>query len=358
MAAKPKLHEIASTARVDSRVALQVLKEMGEYVKGPSSSLEPPVAQKLVAALQARGYPDADGELHRNGRVVTPGLEIIGTSLRRVDAINLLELVEALPRSLPRLARLVADSWSVTTRRAAELLQGALGDGYFAYSGALEDRKPDESRELPRNSGVMLVRMTSERWRLIFWSTSEEHTITISRCEILVRERVSDRPRRAGTTPVESEVLAVQDGIVLAGDAGESQLFAELRSVCGMRAMSKGRGSKEQGSFHVAQGSSRPGDTASDVEGISVVYLDPNSRVLQHEGSRSTSPRSARWNVRGHWRNQWYPSENGHRRVWIAEHEAGASGVAVRSRDVVYVARADPRPARSMPSPPTRSSSD
>ncbi|MDQ0574862.1 translation initiation factor IF-2 [Agromyces albus] len=55
MAAKPRVHEIASELGVDSKIALEKLKEMGEYVKGPSSSIEPPVARRLKAALEGAG---------------------------------------------------------------------------------------------------------------------------------------------------------------------------------------------------------------------------------------------------------------------------------------------------------------
>ncbi len=55
MAAKPRVHEIASELGVDSKIALEKLKQMGEYVKGPSSSIEPPVARRLKAALEADG---------------------------------------------------------------------------------------------------------------------------------------------------------------------------------------------------------------------------------------------------------------------------------------------------------------
>ncbi|WP_394555132.1 translation initiation factor IF-2 [Agromyces sp. MMS24-JH15] len=55
MAAKPRVHEIAAELGVDSKVALEKLKEMGEYVKGSSSSIEPPVARRLKAALEADG---------------------------------------------------------------------------------------------------------------------------------------------------------------------------------------------------------------------------------------------------------------------------------------------------------------
>lgn len=53
--AKPRVHEIASELGVDSKVALAKLKELGEFVKSPSSTIEPPVARKLRAALQAEG---------------------------------------------------------------------------------------------------------------------------------------------------------------------------------------------------------------------------------------------------------------------------------------------------------------
>jgi translation initiation factor IF-2 len=49
------VHEIASELGIDTKKALEKLKEMGEFVKGPSSSIEPPVARKLKAALEAEG---------------------------------------------------------------------------------------------------------------------------------------------------------------------------------------------------------------------------------------------------------------------------------------------------------------
>jgi translation initiation factor IF-2 len=59
VAAKPRVHEIATELGVDSKVALAKLKEMGEFVKGPSSSVEPPVARRLRAALEADGVKTA-----------------------------------------------------------------------------------------------------------------------------------------------------------------------------------------------------------------------------------------------------------------------------------------------------------
>ncbi|WP_460789864.1 translation initiation factor IF-2 N-terminal domain-containing protein, partial [Microbacterium lacusdiani] len=53
--AKPRVHEIAAEIGVDSKVALAKLKELGEFVKSPSSTIEPPVARKLRAAFEAEG---------------------------------------------------------------------------------------------------------------------------------------------------------------------------------------------------------------------------------------------------------------------------------------------------------------
>ena len=53
--ANPRVHEIASEIGVDSKVVLAKLKEMGEFVKASSSSVAPPVARKVKAALEAEG---------------------------------------------------------------------------------------------------------------------------------------------------------------------------------------------------------------------------------------------------------------------------------------------------------------
>jgi translation initiation factor IF-2 len=53
VAAKPRVHEIAAELGIDSKFALAKLKELGEFVKSPSSTIEPPVARKLRAAIEA-----------------------------------------------------------------------------------------------------------------------------------------------------------------------------------------------------------------------------------------------------------------------------------------------------------------
>jgi len=55
VAGKPRVHEIAAELGIDSKRTLEKLKEIGEFVKGPSSTVEPPVARKLKAAFAEEG---------------------------------------------------------------------------------------------------------------------------------------------------------------------------------------------------------------------------------------------------------------------------------------------------------------
>ncbi len=73
--ANPRVHEIASELGVDSKVALAKLKELGEYVKSPSSTIAPPVARKLRAALEADGAakPAEAGPAGRTRAPARPG---------------------------------------------------------------------------------------------------------------------------------------------------------------------------------------------------------------------------------------------------------------------------------------------
>jgi len=49
--AKPRVHEVAAELGLEVKVVLERLRELGEFVRGPSSSIEPPVARKLYASF-------------------------------------------------------------------------------------------------------------------------------------------------------------------------------------------------------------------------------------------------------------------------------------------------------------------
>jgi len=53
--ANPRVHEIAAELGIESKLVLDKLKEIGEYVKGPSAAVAPPVARRVKAALEAAG---------------------------------------------------------------------------------------------------------------------------------------------------------------------------------------------------------------------------------------------------------------------------------------------------------------
>ncbi len=53
--ANPRVHEVAAELGIDSKIALDKLKDMGEFVKSASSSIAPPVARRLKSALEADG---------------------------------------------------------------------------------------------------------------------------------------------------------------------------------------------------------------------------------------------------------------------------------------------------------------
>jgi hypothetical protein len=44
-----------------------------------------------------------------------------------------------------------------------------------------------------------------------------------------------------------------------------------------------------------------------------------------------------RWTVRGHWRNQWYPSRHEHRPVWINPHIKGPDSAPLRTGETVHL---------------------
>ncbi|PWU43297.1 hypothetical protein DLE60_04170, partial [Micromonospora globispora] len=60
MAGKARVHELAKELGVESKTVLAKLKEMGEFVKSASSTVEAPVARRLRSALVASaGSPAA-----------------------------------------------------------------------------------------------------------------------------------------------------------------------------------------------------------------------------------------------------------------------------------------------------------
>ena len=59
--AKPRVHELAKELNITSKEAIAKLQDLGEFVRGASSTVEPPVVKKLRAAFADRAQAPAQG---------------------------------------------------------------------------------------------------------------------------------------------------------------------------------------------------------------------------------------------------------------------------------------------------------
>src|SRR5262245_30220332 len=68
VAGKARVHELAKELGVESKVVLAKLKEMGEFVKSASSTVEAPVARRLKEMFPASGSGAATAPSARTPR--------------------------------------------------------------------------------------------------------------------------------------------------------------------------------------------------------------------------------------------------------------------------------------------------
>ncbi|MDR7188209.1 hypothetical protein J2Y46_001025 [Microbacterium sp. BE35] len=87
--AKIRVHELATELSVDAKVVLDRLRELGEYVKSPSSTIEAPVARKVRASYGATAprpgapRPPALRREHLDPHVDRPGFDPSAPSARQ-----------------------------------------------------------------------------------------------------------------------------------------------------------------------------------------------------------------------------------------------------------------------------------
>jgi hypothetical protein len=82
----------------------------------------------------------------------------------------------------------------------------------------------------------------------------------------------------------------------------------------------------------------RRGDPTGDVRYVALRRLTrgPDGEAAE---SRRPGSRHHRWWTRGHWRNQWYPSQDRHRPIWISPHVRGPEGAPLLHRETVHTLR-------------------
>ena len=87
--AKMRVHEIASELGLDTKVVMSRLRELGEYVKSPSSTLEAPVVRKVRASFGVRPprpgepLPSSVRREHIDPHVDRPGFDPTAPSTRQ-----------------------------------------------------------------------------------------------------------------------------------------------------------------------------------------------------------------------------------------------------------------------------------
>ncbi|MFF2277949.1 hypothetical protein [Agromyces sp. NPDC058126] len=325
MVAKPRVHEIASAHRVNSKIALRLLKDMGEYVRGPSSSIQAPVAHRLSTALHAAGYPRVERQ---------PAEPAV--TLPRVTAGAAASLLEELPSAMPELLALLLDGLQRSAPQIGAAIGAATKHRYFAMFKPLPSSPfTGGELDLPRPSGVALFLTAEQRWgaRLLSWSHTSEHAVAFTRLGLI---RIGEgRNAKLRITSHEEEHTGAVNGSLRGPRARRSPLIDDIRAVCRReydlddRERPHGR---EIGS--VQHGGSSSDRARPDV---SVVHVAARSERGSGEKDGAAHPREVQWMVQGHWRRQWYPSSQEHRPIWISEHRAGHSDASLLVRDRVYV---------------------
>ncbi|WP_191283816.1 hypothetical protein [Pseudolysinimonas yzui] len=300
--ANPRVHEVAAAAGVDPKIALRVLQDMGEFVKSASSSIPPPVARRLRANL--------DGT-----REIT--LPMTQAAVRAF---------ERLPAGLPLLVEELLGR-EADVRRTLSVLRAAVPSRFLLHVGpaaaaALASRIETTLtlEDLVEPRGVVALRTGAEAL-LLSWRLSDVRLeLSLIRVES-GRATVVERGR--------ADILNQQFVAVGRDEISRSlAVLARIPHVVPVR--------MTPGPADIDDVTGRPGSPTLEPD-VRIVYL--SRTVGDPSGLRSAVLRMSRWIVRGHWRNQWYPSTSSHHRIWISEHESGNPDAPVRIRCIVYALR-------------------
>ncbi|KKF03805.1 hypothetical protein [Mycolicibacterium obuense] len=83
----------------------------------------------------------------------------------------------------------------------------------------------------------------------------------------------------------------------------------------------------------------RRGRRRTRTDSITYLIYHTAAHQVQRDDDDRGRTYSHRWVVRGHWRRQWYPSQNRHIPIWITEYIAGPQDMPIEYRDKVLIAR-------------------
>lgn len=320
--ANPRVHEIASELGIESKVVMAKLRSLGEFVRGPSSSIAPPVARKVKRALID------DGAIPDPNWVRRPPL----TPSEQQQL--LLDLLRGAPRSLPAFLDELVEGTSPSNRWGLLMRSAIVGRNFFYFpehnlrslnvAGAGVLRSSSLSLLAP--AGIAVVGESA----IIAWYSTPDRLHAV---EMITRRLEHAQGSGLDVTPRNYLDAIVQDGLVIRPFPTGDLLLALAGLVAAVP-------------FRLAAASRSTNPHAESTgENPQKLARDPVIRYLSRSGAterRSPAdpvPRTSRWKVRGHWREQWYPSDQTHRRLWIEEHDAGAGELESASQDSVYVVK-------------------
>lgn len=320
----PRVHEIAAEYGLESKLVLRQLMDMGVFVKGPSSSIAPPVARRVRARLRE------GGAVSRHPAVV----------LSPNDAAAAANLIQKLPRSIPELVDVITARPIKTSVAGRLLVAAAQARRYYYVADDSVDAVDRAARswnrlfvhDLPAPTGVAVVDRGKGRLRIVVWMTQPDGEIRTGALTLQTAPHPASPPQQR---------LEVGSMEVVHVDPAKGAPYAspELRELIGVVSSIPPRA---PAGASVARDPARQEPTGEPPRPSSAVHLVYATKNVTNEPrvpSEHVTHRDSRWTVQGHWREQWYSSLQTHKRVWIAQHAAGRADAPLLERDVVYIIR-------------------
>jgi hypothetical protein len=312
--ALPRIWEVAAELGIDFETAMKALRDLGEFAKGPSSSIQPPVARRLRQYIQTQD-PD----------LLSPLVFRLGQS--EAAAI----LYAALPKSMPRLLQTLISSSRPPLARA---LTEAMSERRMYLLDSAEEATSTQVPlvdALPAPSGVAIVRMgeNPNAATLITWA-SKGHVMQTA--TLLLRATSGKLIAPSSGSAVRNYAL---DESGPNTPAWRSFLAAAAKPDLEEREELAGDVTPPRVSARSASSKTEHPDDPNEVR---IIHL--TSRPVGKTGSRAGHSTS-RWHVRGHWRRQWYPSTAEHKKIWITDHDAGSVEAPLSRRDIVWILGSD-----------------
>lgn len=312
MARNPRVYEIAIRHGADQAVALQLLKGLGEYVKGPSSTLLPPVARKLVAALTADGY----------FAPALPKLDSAPPTLRDLprSASSVLQALSDGEHEFNRRIRLATED------RAVYYLSGPAADS-IAKNAVAGEQAALSPTQLHTRTGVLIVQPSSTEVAVYAWVADD----SALRFQTL---RLTESSENSALTP--SRLRSVDIPLVEDLYRSDMNQFAEFCAVWELIPGHEPRLASEPSTEAPRERAvSTPAD--KDAPRISALTRPQGTETHRRGGSREGHAANYRWTVSGHYREQPYPSLGITKRIWIATHTSGAKEGELIERLRIFV---------------------